>query len=173
MGQGLYILRRGRVLVLVLRPRLKRIGLPPLVGDFLIGFLLRRADGRWHLLGECDIQVFPCLGDVGIVVILFCIESESDAAGLVKPLPRARFIWVGDVAVLGGWAYRAARRWLGLDVQEGFRSVHGPYHRACSPTLRWSQPSLRCSRHTLYSTPCTAHLVGPILQQSLEVLKPS
>ena len=43
-----YILVLGAtiVLVLLLRPALERVGVPPLVGYFLIGFLLRLTDAH-------------------------------------------------------------------------------------------------------------------------------
>jgi len=83
-----YILVLGAtiVLVLLLRPTLERLGVPPLVGYFLLGFALRLADARWDLLGESGHQIFEFLGYVGIVVLLFRVGLESDLPGLLRRL---------------------------------------------------------------------------------------
>jgi len=67
---ALYMLLIGGVVVLVLllRPGLERLGVPPLVGYFLLGFLLRLADARWALLGAPGHQIFGFLAYVGVVV---------------------------------------------------------------------------------------------------------
>ena len=101
------------VLVLLLRPALERLGVPPLVGYFLLGFVLRLADARWLLLGESGQQIFEFLGYVGIVVLLFRVGLESDLPGLLRRLPSASLVWACNVAVSGGLGYWAAATWLG------------------------------------------------------------
>lgn len=101
------------VLVLLLRPALERLGVPPPVGYFLLGFALRLSDAHWILLGESGYQVFEFLGYVGIVVLLFRVGLESDLSALMQRLPSATLVWAGNVTVSGGLAYWAAARWLG------------------------------------------------------------
>lgn len=110
-----YILVLGTtiVLVLLLRPALEQLGVPPLVGYFLLGFALRLADARWVLLGGSGRQIFEFLGYVGVVVLLFRVGLESDLLGLIRRLPSASLIWAGNVAVSGGLGYWAASQGLG------------------------------------------------------------
>lgn len=105
-----YILVLGAtiVLVLLLRPALERVGVPPLIGYFLLGFALRLADTRWALLGASGHQIFEFLGYVGIIVLLFRVGLESDLPKLVERLPPASVVWAGNVAVSGGLGYWAA-----------------------------------------------------------------
>lgn len=112
---ALYMLLVGAivVLVLLLRSGLQRIGVPPLVGYFVLGFLLRLVDVRWALLGEPGHQVFEFLAYLGIVILLFRVGLESDLPGLIRRLPSATVIWVGNVAVSGGLDFWAASQWLG------------------------------------------------------------
>jgi len=83
MGLELYILLLGLVVVLVLlpRPALERIGVPPLVGYFVLGVLLRLADVRWPLLGPTGIEFFEVLGYVG-VTLPFCAEPWAVPAAV-------------------------------------------------------------------------------------------
>jgi Kef-type K+ transport system membrane component KefB len=110
-----YILVLGAtiVLVLLLRPALERVGVPPLVGYFLLGFLLRLADAHWAILGDAGHQLFEFLGYVGIIVLLFRVGLESDLPGLMERLPAASVVWASNVALSGGLGYWAATRWLG------------------------------------------------------------
>jgi Kef-type K+ transport system membrane component KefB len=84
MGLELYILLLGLVMVLVLllRPALERIGVPPLVGYFVLGVLLRLADVRWQLLGPAGIEFFEVLGYVGVIVLPFCAEPWAVPAAV-------------------------------------------------------------------------------------------
>jgi Kef-type K+ transport system membrane component KefB len=115
LNDALYMLLIGGVVVLVglLRPGLERLGVPPLVGYFLLGFLLRLADARWALLGAPGHQIFEFLAHVGIVVLLFRVGLESDLPGLLARLPAASVIWGGNVVVSGGLGYGAAAWILG------------------------------------------------------------
>lgn len=101
------------VLVLLLRPALDHIGVPPLVGYFVLGFALRLADAQWSLLDATGHEIFAFLGSVGIVVLLFRVGLESDLPGLVERLPPASLVWGSNVAISGGAGYGAAAYGLG------------------------------------------------------------
>lgn len=118
MGFELYILLLGLVVVLVMlvRPALERIGVPPLVGYFVLGFVLRLADARWQVLGSTGIELFELLGYVGVIVLLFRVGLESDLPGLLERLPTASLLWAGNITVSGGLGYWVAAQWLGWDM---------------------------------------------------------
>ncbi len=112
---ALYILLLGLVMVavLLLQPALERLGVPPLVGYFGLGVVLRLADAQGAILGEPGHQIFGFLAYVGVVVLLFRVGLESDLPGLVQRLPSASVVWLSNVAVSGGLGYWAASQWLG------------------------------------------------------------
>lgn len=101
------------VLVLLVRPALEHVGVPPLVGYFVLGFALRLADAEWSLLEPTGHDIFAFLGSVGIVVLLFRVGLESDLPGLVERLPPASLVWGSNVAVSGGVGYGTAAYGLG------------------------------------------------------------
>lgn len=87
---------------------LDRTPVPPLVGYFLLGMLIRLADDRLGFFHEGAEEVFEFLAKVGVIMLLFRIGLESDLKGLLSQLRRASLIWVGDVAVSGGLGFCAA-----------------------------------------------------------------
>lgn len=87
------------VSAMVLRAGLERIQLPPLVAFMVLGFLIRLADDRWDLLTSQGEAVFELLAQLGVVALLFRVGLESDLAGLIRQLPSASIVWLGDVAV--------------------------------------------------------------------------
>ncbi len=93
---------------------LDRTPIPPLVGYFLLGMLIRMADERLGFFHEGAEEVFDFLAKVGVIMLLFRIGLESDLKGLLSQLRRASLIWVGNVAVSGGLGFFAAFYLLGL-----------------------------------------------------------
>ncbi|MES1943601.1 sodium/hydrogen exchanger [Salinisphaera sp. PC39] len=107
-------------LTIVLAPLIKalfrRVGVPALVGFLLLGFLLRLADTRWHLLRD-DVQpAFDLLANLGLVALLFHVGLRSDLRGLIEKLPTASLVWIGDVIASAALGFAAAHALLGLDL---------------------------------------------------------
>ncbi|MEE9139336.1 MAG: cation:proton antiporter [Alphaproteobacteria bacterium] len=98
------------VLVMVVKPGLKRLRVPSLVGFMALGFLLRLADDEWGLLSEQEhaLAVFEFLANLGIVVLLFRVGLESNLPGLIRQLPWASQVWIGNVVVSGLAGFAAA-----------------------------------------------------------------
>ncbi|HKJ88418.1 MAG TPA: cation:proton antiporter, partial [Gammaproteobacteria bacterium] len=104
----------GVVAATVIKTLFNRGGLPPLIGYLLLGFFLSAADDYWGLMTPPIRYAFGLLADVGITALLFRVGLDSHPGKLMEKLPRASFIWTGDIAVsaLAGFA---AAFWL-LDV---------------------------------------------------------
>lgn len=115
---GLHILLAGGLIVLAMlvRAAFDRIGVPPLVGYFGLGLLVRAADVRWGLLGEAGMPIFEFLAMLGVIALLFRIGLESRLAQLFHLLPRASLVWILDVTASAGAGYLAARHLLALEV---------------------------------------------------------
>jgi Kef-type K+ transport system membrane component KefB len=115
---ALLILVTGSVIIctMLLKAGLKPLHIPALVGYLLMGFVLRLLDGQWGFLSnEADI-VFRFLSHVGVAALLFRIGLESNLHNLVHQLPKAGWIWLGNVALSGLAGYAAARQLLNLDL---------------------------------------------------------
>lgn len=101
---------------LLLKAWLDRIRIPGLVGFMALGFLLRLLDERWAFISPEADAVFGFLAQVGVVALLFRIGLESNLRGLVRQLPRAWMIWIGNVGLSGIGGYLVARFALGLEM---------------------------------------------------------
>ncbi len=84
--------------MLIIKPLLHKIKIPNLVGFILLGIFLRSLYSGFNLLSDFTISTFQFLGAVGLVVLLFHVGIESNLTGLLRQLPRAAFIWSGNVA---------------------------------------------------------------------------
>jgi len=60
-----------------------RIGLPPLVGYLIAGFVL-------NVLGSTDYDLLKKIGDLGVTLLLFSIGLKLDVRSLLKPV-----VWAG------------------------------------------------------------------------------
>lgn len=92
----------------------KRLGIPALVGQILLGMGLRLADRRLDFLTETAQHALELLANLGIVALLFAVGIKSNPRALAEKLPDASLIWLGNVLVSGGLAFVGAR-WL-LDL---------------------------------------------------------
>lgn len=110
------ILITGLLIVLTMLVKLafEHAGLPALVGYLVLGFLLRVVDGQWGFLGPVGQEVLLYLGTVGLATLLFRVGLESNLGGLMKQLPKASLIWVGDILVSGFAGYAASMYLLDL-----------------------------------------------------------
>lgn len=92
----------------------KRLGIPALVGQILLGMGLRLADSRLEFLTETAQHALELLATLGIVALLFAVGIKSNPRALAEKLPDASLIWLGNVLVSGSVAFVGAR-WL-LDL---------------------------------------------------------
>lgn len=115
---ALYVLLIGGVIVLslLIRAVFARYSLPPLVGYFILGFLIRWIDSGTNLLAEQGYQVFELLAELGIIVLLFRIGLESNVRHLMRRLPQATVVTVGNILVNGFLGYAVAHYLLDLNV---------------------------------------------------------
>jgi Kef-type K+ transport system membrane component KefB len=89
----------------------KRLGIPALVGQILLGIGLRIADIRLEFLSGTALHALELLASLGIVALLFDVGIKSNPRTLAEKLPDASLIWLGNVLVSGGLAYVGAY-WL-------------------------------------------------------------
>jgi Kef-type K+ transport system membrane component KefB len=97
--------------------RIKRIGIPSLVGFILLGLVVGLVDTQVQLLTVPFLEVLRILADFGIIVLLFRIGLESDLQGLADKLGKACPIWILSIMGSGGAGFAAAY-WL-LDAGPG------------------------------------------------------
>ena len=95
---------------------MERTVVPPMAGYLLLGLAIRLCDGKWNFLNGESLDVFQFLADIGIIVLLFRVGLESDIQGLLKQLPKASAIWVGDVVVSGATGFVVAFYLLSLNL---------------------------------------------------------
>jgi Kef-type K+ transport system membrane component KefB len=113
----LILLLGGLILLAVLiRPGLKRMGVPSLVGFLILGFLLRVADSQWAFLTQEMTRVFEFLATVGIVFLLFRVGLESNLPGLRRQLKPASIIWLANILFSGILGYAMSYFVLGMDL---------------------------------------------------------
>lgn len=89
------------VLAIFIKAGFKKMGLPALVGYIFLGFLLRLADLEWGILSGGGNQIFDFLANLGIIALLFRVGLENKLGRLIKWLPKAIFIWLGDILISG------------------------------------------------------------------------
>lgn len=78
---------------------LERIGIPALVGFIGVGFFARFVDHYFAFITPAFNQSVTFLAHIGIVALLFRVGLKSNIRGLIKKLPDASLIWIGDVGV--------------------------------------------------------------------------
>ncbi|MBT3329891.1 MAG: cation:proton antiporter [Rhodospirillaceae bacterium] len=93
------------VVAILVRSWFTRIGVPSLVGFLVLGFLLRLANDHWSFLSQQGFLGIDFLASIGVFVLLFRVGLESDLQGLLKKLPQATPIWIGNVVLSGIPAY--------------------------------------------------------------------
>ena len=102
------------VLTMLVKPIFKWAKLPPLVGYLTLGVLLSAVNRQWPLLSAGGEEMLSFLATLGLVSLLFKVGLESNLAGLLKQLPKASLIWVGDILISGTAGYLASVYLLGL-----------------------------------------------------------
>lgn len=98
-----YVLVFGLIIILsiFIKYGFKLLNLPTLVGYFLLGAVLHMINKRWFILEDEGIEILEFLADIGIVAMLLKIGLESNITALIKWLPKASIIWLGDVVFSG------------------------------------------------------------------------
>ncbi|MGF1478531.1 MAG: cation:proton antiporter [Cyanophyceae cyanobacterium] len=104
------------IFALLIKAGLERVGVPALVGYLLFGFGMRLADGEGWFLSSPVLEVYRFLAELGIIALLFRVGLESNLAGLLRQLPRASVILLGDVLGSGLLGFGAAYWLLNLNL---------------------------------------------------------
>ena len=102
------------VLTMLVKPTFERVKLPPLVGYLAIGVLLSAVNRHWPLFSSGGKEMLSFLATLGLVTLLFRVGLESNLDGLLRQLPKASLIWVGDILISSAAGYAAAIFLLGL-----------------------------------------------------------
>lgn len=108
----------GTVVVLSIAMRYggEQMGVSPIVGYFVLGFLLRAAASFDAVPLLTEQQVFPFLADLGVIVLLFRVGLESDLDRLLDQLSEATVIGLGNVIGSGGIAFGTAYGLIGWSL---------------------------------------------------------
>ncbi|MGB6300221.1 MAG: cation:proton antiporter [Rivularia sp. (in: cyanobacteria)] len=95
-------------LAILVKTLLAKIGIPALIGYLTLGFLLKLADVEWNFLSTQAEEIFEFLAEIGIISLLFRVGLESDLLGLLRQLPKALGILIGDVLISGFFGFVTA-----------------------------------------------------------------
>jgi Kef-type K+ transport system membrane component KefB len=117
-NQAFFILLLGTLLftTLALRELGRRAHFPPIIGYLLLGLVLRwQNDGRDFLNHE-GIWLLEVLGEIGVVCLLFKVGLESNFQGLLRQLPNAVWIWIGNVGLSATLGFVTSRHLLGYPL---------------------------------------------------------
>ncbi|MDJ0704985.1 MAG: cation:proton antiporter [Leptolyngbyaceae cyanobacterium MO_188.B28] len=102
------------VLAILTKAGLERIGAPALVGYLVMGFLMRLWNYQGIFTSTAVLEVYSFLAELGIISLLFRVGLESNLAGLLRQLPRAGLILVGNLLFSGILGFLAAYHLLQL-----------------------------------------------------------
>jgi len=103
------------LLSLLLRLTVPERFVPHFVLYLLIGIGLATLDREFAVFGPFVHDGLGFLAEIGIIILLFRVGMTSDIQGLREQLPRASWVWLGNVAISAVFGYVAARYLLGLD----------------------------------------------------------
>ncbi|MBF2016679.1 MAG: cation:proton antiporter [Rivularia sp. T60_A2020_040] len=95
-------------LAILIKSLLAKIGIPALIGYLTLGFLLKLADVEWDFLSVEAKEIFEFLAELGIISLIFRVGLESDLLGLLRQLPKALGILIGDVLISGIFGFVTA-----------------------------------------------------------------
>jgi Kef-type K+ transport system membrane component KefB len=101
------------VLCLLAKALLEAADLPDLLGYLLIGVGLRAADTAWGGLPAAGPRLLTVLAEVGVVALLFRIGLSRNVQNLLRRLPGATLIWLGNALTSLGLGFAAAHYGLG------------------------------------------------------------
>lgn len=95
-------------LAILIKTLLAKIGIPALIGYLTLGFILKLLDVEWNFLSREAEEIFEFLAELGIISLLFRVGLESDVLGLLRQLPKALGILIGDVLISGFFGFLTA-----------------------------------------------------------------
>ncbi|MEO1672793.1 MAG: cation:proton antiporter [Cyanobacteria bacterium J06631_2] len=101
---------------ILIKAGLERVGIPALVGYLLLGVIVNSINGQIYFLVPSVREVYAFLAELGIISLLFRVGLESNLAGLIRQLPRASFILLGNLACSGILGFLAASKLLNLEL---------------------------------------------------------
>ncbi|MCG2587323.1 cation:proton antiporter [Rhodohalobacter sulfatireducens] len=113
-----YILFVGLIIVIsiFIKYGFDRIGLPALLGYFALGIIAKYLDNTFSFLNQEGIEIIEFLADLGIIALLLKIGLESKLSRLIKLLPKASIIWVGDVLISGAVGFLTSYYLIGWEI---------------------------------------------------------
>jgi Kef-type K+ transport system membrane component KefB len=76
---------------------LERMGIPALVGYILLGIAISALNEHWPFINGPFENTISIFAELGVVVMLFRVGLKSHTSALLKKLPDASLIWIGDV----------------------------------------------------------------------------
>ncbi|MDJ0716499.1 MAG: cation:proton antiporter [Prochloraceae cyanobacterium] len=74
-----------------------RLGIPAMVGYLLLGTTMRLIDGGGQFFSAEVLEIYEFLAELGIISLLFRVGLESNLSGLLRQLPRASIILLGNM----------------------------------------------------------------------------
>ncbi len=101
---------------MLIKSSFERLGLTPIVGYLVLGFLIHASHGKWEPLFSKAVALFEVLALFGIICLLFRIGVESDLAGMRKQLRLATVVWIGNMLFSSMLGFVAAYFWLKLPL---------------------------------------------------------
>ncbi|MGK7951847.1 MAG: cation:proton antiporter [Xenococcaceae cyanobacterium] len=104
------------IVAILIKAALERIGIPPLVGYLLLGIVMGLLNSQAQFLTTPVREVYAFLAELGIISLLFRVGLESNLAGLIRQLPRASFILLGNLSFSGILGFLAASKLLQLQL---------------------------------------------------------
>ncbi len=113
------LLTLGAILVLspLMRNVCRRMSIPVSVGYITLGLVLSVIGREWITFPRDVQKIFGVLAQLGIVALLFRVGLKSHTRALLRKLPQASLIWLGDVVVSLAIGYFAARYLLQLSFE--------------------------------------------------------
>ena len=114
----LLILLTGGVIVLniLIKSRLERTGLPPLIGYLALGIAIQSADIQLEFLSHGGREAFEFLAKIGLITLLFRIGLESNMKGLLRQLRRASIVGFAGIITSGLMGFFGALYILDLSL---------------------------------------------------------
>ncbi|ELS00778.1 Kef-type K+ transport system, membrane component [Xenococcus sp. PCC 7305] len=104
------------IFTILIKAALERVGIPPLVGYLILGIGMGLLNSQVYFLSLPVREVLAFLGELGIISLLFRVGLESNLAGLIRQLPRASFIFLGNLSFSGILGFFAASKLLQLPL---------------------------------------------------------
>jgi Kef-type K+ transport system membrane component KefB len=116
------------VLCLLSKALLEAADLPDLLDYLLIGVGLRAADATGGVLPAAAPRLLTVLAEVGVVALLFRIGLSRNVQNLLRRLPGATVIWLGNALTSLGLGFGAADAAASAG-NHGYLSVEVQVHR--------------------------------------------